>query len=129
MQNRYTERNAGSNSRTFGEQRDITKEVYAGIGLRHSWKVKQYDIKLTGVLEHGYELANDNTQQTMYTVNGPKQGFKLVQAGKGRHTNYVTAYTSVLNNNSKLKCVAGYKGSFQKYRTDHTFTLKAELRF
>lgn len=129
VRDRYQERNAGLNNRTFAKQTTSTQEVYGGIGLRRQWIKGNYDIKMTALWEHGYELGSDITQQTLYTVNGPKNGYLITQVGQGRHTNYLTAYSSVLNTKTHLKFLVGYSGSIQKHRTVHSLTLKAEYRF
>lgn len=43
-----------------GKSRDHTKEIYGGLGLRHSWKTEKFEIKLTTVWEHGYECAKES---------------------------------------------------------------------
>jgi hypothetical protein len=128
QQNAYQEWNAGVNNLTVGRIRNHTQEIYGGLGFRHSWKVKQFEYKLTGMWEHGCRLTNQATP-SVYTVSGPKQGFVIINQATDRQTNYFTVYGSALNTSNNIKFAAGYKAAVQKHRTVHAFTLKAEYRF
>ena len=70
-QDGYTERNALYHNRIVRPVHTHKKEVFSGIGIRKSYKTEQFEIKLTGLWEQGYELTSQITNRYVSSVQNP----------------------------------------------------------
>jgi|GEM_PF-3521088 len=114
---------------SYAPQKSNSWEPYGGIGFRKKWKTENYEFKLTGVYEEGYSLRDTTSVIKVNTPSGPAEGTLIKSEGSGRRSQYVTAYASLQKLNSDWKFMIGYNGTFQKQRSSHAFTLKAECHF
>ncbi len=125
---KHSEKGAGIYNQTYLKKKIKTYEPYAGMGMRHKWKLGEKEYKITGIYEHGYDFG-DNDTIIKLTTPLASTVYNIDSRGSGRHADYFTVYGSVLNGDNSLKLMLGYVGTLKKYSKSHAVTLKVEKRF
>ncbi|MDP4724736.1 MAG: autotransporter outer membrane beta-barrel domain-containing protein [Alphaproteobacteria bacterium] len=124
----YTETNAGTYGNRVGGKNTKAGEIYFGPGLRHIWKDGSHTYRLTGVYEYGVSVYNKGTQQITTTLAATPQVLtNAPSVGENKH--YLQVNGSYLNKETGVKFSGSYSGTFYNATENHTFTLKAELRY
>jgi len=125
----FKEKGAGLYNQQYQKKKESFREPYAGLGLRRKWRTHNKDLKITGIYEAGYNVADDGTLTRFSTESNLREIYTLKNPGTGRLTHYLTLTASCLNTKQNLKLILGYGATLQKSRTAHALSLKVEKRF
>ena len=129
----YTERNVGEGAQSPTASKNISAEVYAGLGFRYKWENEDKDkvYHLTTVYEIGRDYYVRGSATNVTTTGGvlPTATFSVPGNNKKTTTHYFTVSGSVLDQLRGLKYLLSYNGTFTKLTRDHSFALKLEKRF
>ena len=118
------------NNYNYGRATSLTREVYAGLGLRKEWREQEKDslyvCKLTALYELGYELLYDGSRVTSTNI-GTGFSSETSSYSTGKLANYVTLTGSMQFNSFKV--IASASATIMKNRQKNGGTLKLEWRF
>ncbi len=125
----YYEKDAGIFNLKFPRLAVHTLEHSMGLGARQTFHLKDFSVKVTGMISYSYDAKDQTINDRVFVNSGPQGGVPIKIDKPGRQAFSPSLNLSVKHKPSNFKIDVGYKADLKENRTAQTFVLKLSTRF